>query len=94
MRMASDDTKTYSLETLSAMRARGETATRADAPVYELDADFWNSARVVRPAPEKVSVSLQLDADVLKWFEKQGRDPAARMSAVLRSFMEAEQNGR
>ena len=92
--MASDDTKTYSLETLGAMRARGETETRADAPVYEVDADFWESARVVRPSPEKVSVSLQLDADVAKWFEEQGRDPAAHMSAVLRSFMEAEQNGR
>jgi uncharacterized protein (DUF4415 family) len=92
--MASDDTRTYSLETLRAMRARGETETRADAPLYEVDADFWATARVVRPSPEKVSVSLQLDADVLKWFEKQGRDPAARMSAVLRSFMEAEQNRR
>ena len=92
--MASDEIKTYSLETLSAMRARGETETRADAPAHEVDADFWAAARVVRPLSGKVSVSLQLDADVLQWFEKQGRDPAAHMSAILRSFMEAEQNGR
>ena len=86
---ASDDTKQYSTETLRTERARGKTRTRADAPVYPVDDEFWRNARVVMPAPSKASVHLRLDADVLEWFREQGRGHLSRMNAVLRSFMEA-----
>jgi uncharacterized protein (DUF4415 family) len=41
------------------------------------------------PPPNKASVHLRLDADVLEWFREQGRGHLSRMNAVLRSFMEA-----
>ncbi len=86
---ASDDTRQYSPETLKAERARGKTRTRAHAPGYSVEEDFWRNARVVMPPPNKTSVHLRLDADVLEWFREQGRGHLSRMNAVLRSFMEA-----
>jgi uncharacterized protein (DUF4415 family) len=74
------------------MRAAGETATRSDAPLLEIDADFWKSARVVMPHAGKSSVHLRLDSDVLDWFRQQGRGHLTRMNAVLRSYMEAHKN--
>jgi uncharacterized protein (DUF4415 family) len=86
---ASTDTKQYSAETLKAERMAGKTRTRPDAPTYPVDDAFWRDARVVMPAPNKASVHLRLDADVLEWFRAQGRGHLSRMNAVLRSFMEA-----
>ena len=87
---ASDDMRQYSAEALKAERARGATSTRADAPAQHLDADFWDNARVGTPPPNKASVHLRLDADVLDWFRDQGRGHLTRMNAVLRSYMEAQ----
>jgi uncharacterized protein (DUF4415 family) len=89
MKMAENDTRKYSLEELRGMRERGETGTRADAPVYSLKPDFWENARVVMP-PGKASIHLRVDSDVLEWFRAQGRGHLTRMNAVLRSFMEAQ----
>ena len=86
---ASDDTRQFSLETLKAERAQGDTRSRADAPARPVDDDFWRDARVVMPPPGKASVHLRLDADVLEWFRGQGKGHLSRMNAVLRSFMEA-----
>jgi len=86
---ANDDTKRYPTETLRAERANDKTRARADAPVHPVDEDFWRNARVVMPPPNKASVHLRLDADVLDWFREQGRGHLSRMNAVLRSFMEA-----
>lgn len=86
---ASDDTRQYSPEALKAERAPGKARSRADAPVYPVDEDFWRNARVVMPPPNKASVHLRLDADVLEWFREQGRGHLSRMNAVLRSFMDA-----
>ncbi len=87
---ASDDMRQYSAETLKADRARGTTRTRTDAPTHRLDETFWDNVRVVMPPPNKASVHLRLDADVLAWFREQGRGHLSRMNAVLRSFMEAQ----
>jgi len=87
----SDDTKQYSAEILRAERARGNTGTRADSPVYPVDEDFWRNAKVVMPPPNKASVHLRVDADVLEWFRAQGRGHLSRMNAVLRSFKEAHE---
>jgi uncharacterized protein (DUF4415 family) len=91
--MAENDTRKYSLEELRELRERGETETRADAPVYSLGPDFWENARVVMP-PGKSSIHLRVDTDVLDWFRAQGRGHLTRMNAVLRSFMEAQKQHR
>src|SRR5881628_3256871 len=88
--MARKDIKRSSLEELKVLRARGKTRTRADAPVREIDADFWEHAHVVMPGSGKTSVHLRVDSDVLEWFRKQGRGHLSRMNAVLRSYVEAE----
>lgn len=90
MMKASDDTKQYSAETLQVERTSGNTRTRTDAPSHHVDAAFWDNAQVVMPSPNKASVHLRLDADVLAWFRQQGRGHLSRMNAVLRSFMEAQ----
>ena len=91
--MADDDIKRYSLEELRAMRARGETRTRPDAPETMPDEAFWRDARVVVP-PGKRSIHLRVDADVLEWFRSQGRGYLTRMNAVLRSYMDAHKHDR
>ena len=86
--MAKDDIRRYSLKELEALRDRGETETRPDAPAREVDEEFWREARVVMP-PGKTSVHLRVDNDVLEWFKEQGRGHLTRMNAVLRAYMEA-----
>jgi uncharacterized protein (DUF4415 family) len=86
--MANEDTKRYSMAELTAMRERGETRTRADAPTFEIEEDFWTGARIVEPK-NKISVTMRMDADVLDWFKAQGKGHQTRMNAVLRSYMEA-----
>ena len=58
--MARKDIKRYSPEELKALRVRGKTRTRADAPVREIDADFWEHAHLVMPGPGKTSVHLRV----------------------------------
>jgi uncharacterized protein (DUF4415 family) len=45
-----------------------------------------NGLKVV---PPKQSVSLRIDADVLKWFKAQGAGYQTRINAVLRAFTDA-----
>jgi uncharacterized protein (DUF4415 family) len=45
--------------------------------------------RGLQPIPPKASISLRVDADVLKWFKAQGAGYQTRMNAVLRAFKEA-----
>jgi hypothetical protein len=63
---ASDDTRQFSAETLKAVRARGKTGIRADAPARPVDDGFWRDACVVMPPPGKALVHLRLDPDVLE----------------------------
>ena len=83
-----EDIRRYSAEELKQVRDRGETESRAAAPVYAVDEAFWTSARVIMP-PSKASVHLRMDSDVLDWFRGQGKGHLTRMNAVLRSFMDA-----
>ena len=56
----------YTLSEIEAMRARGEDATREDAPEGEfLGDDFWDDARVVLPRG-MASVRLCLDNDIVE----------------------------
>jgi uncharacterized protein (DUF4415 family) len=79
----------YSLNEIKAKRARGEDATRADAPEAEfLGEGFWNRARVVMPRG-KTSVHLRLDSDIADWFKAPGKGHLTRMNAVVRAYVDA-----
>ena len=43
----------------------------------------------LKSVPPKASVSLRIDADVLKWFKSHGAGYQTRINAVLRAFSEA-----
>ena len=45
--------------------------------------------RGLQPLPPKTSISLRVDADVLKWFKRKGPGYQTRMNAVLRAFKDA-----
>jgi len=45
--------------------------------------------RGLKPASGKASISLRVDADVLKWFKSQGPGYQTRINAVLRAFKDA-----
>jgi uncharacterized protein (DUF4415 family) len=90
--MADDDTRRYSLDELQAMRDRGETRTDPNAPAYEVDEEFWRTARVVSTRA-KVHTGLRIDADVLDWFKDRGKGWQTRINAVLRSYVEHQRHG-
>ena len=39
--------------------------------------------------PQKISISLRVDAEVLEWFKSKGPGYQSRMNAVLKAFKEA-----
>jgi uncharacterized protein (DUF4415 family) len=43
----------------------------------------------LKPVTSKTSISLRVDADVLKWFKAQGPGYQTRINAVLRAFKDA-----
>ena len=87
--MADDATKHYSADELKTMRAKGDyVRTAPEAPEIELDEAFWQSARLVMPAPRKEAISLRVDQDILDWFRAEGRGYQSRMNAVLRAYVE------
>jgi uncharacterized protein (DUF4415 family) len=45
--------------------------------------------RGLKPVPAKTSISLRLDAEVLKWLKAQGPGYQTRINAILRAFKEA-----
>lgn len=85
---AGEDTRKYSLDELREMRERGETATRADAPVFSLEADFSENASVVMPprAPGHAAAVREYgeEAGGITWIRRGQRLPFA-----LRRFLGA-----
>jgi uncharacterized protein (DUF4415 family) len=53
-----------------------------------LDETFFADARLRMPG-KKVSVTLDVDADVLAWFEAQGEEFQHRINTALRAYAEA-----
>ncbi len=49
---------------------------------------FFKRARVWRPQP-KVSVTVELDEDILEWFKAEDEDWEARIQTALRLYVEA-----
>lgn len=58
-----------------------------------LDETFFANARLRLPG-KKVSVTLDVDADVLEWFEARGEDFQNRVNAALRIYVEAHKEQR
>ncbi len=52
-----------------------------------LDNAFFKSAEI-RIRPNKKSLTMRLDTDVLEWYRKQGKGYQTRINAVLRMYME------
>ena len=61
-----------------------ETVDTSESP--ELNDDFFERAAVRLPEP--VSATLEIDPDVLAWFEAQG-NTSKRINAALRIYAEA-----
>lgn len=57
-----------------------------------LDETFFANAKL--RVPEKVSVTVNVDADVLEWFRAQGGEFQQRINAALRIYAEAHKEHR
>lgn len=55
--------------------------------VPALDTEFFSRAEL--RTPDKPTVVLNVDADVLEWFQAQGKNSKERMNAALRIYAEA-----
>ncbi|HEV2881354.1 MAG TPA: BrnA antitoxin family protein [Pyrinomonadaceae bacterium] len=55
--------------------------------IAPLDETFFGNAKL--RMPEKVSVTVNVDADVLEWFRAQGGEFQQRINAALRIYAEA-----
>ncbi len=99
-----ESTMRYTAEEIAEMRRRGEDRTdweriarmtdeergaaRArDPDAVELPEDWPERAVAGLPGP-KERVSLEVDADVLRWFRSLGPGYQTRMNAVLRAYMQ------
>ena len=58
-----------------------------------LDEAFFANARLRMPK-NKVSVTLDVDADVLEWFKAQGEEFQQRINAALKIYAEAHKEYR
>jgi uncharacterized protein (DUF4415 family) len=73
------------------MRAKGQTtATPAEAPEIELDADFWRNAMIVETAaPRKTDVHLRVDPETFEFFRGGGKGHLTRMAKVLKAYAQS-----
>ena len=62
-----------------------EQIDTSDIPA--LDADFFSRAKLQMPS--KPTVVLNVDADVLEWFQAQGKNSKEKMNVALRIYAEA-----
>ena len=66
------------------------SAVEKDPEAVPTDARFWKRAKVVLPQP-KQTVTIRLDADLLKWLRRQ-KGYQTRINAVLRTYMDAQKS--
>jgi uncharacterized protein (DUF4415 family) len=60
--------------------------------IAPLEESFFTNAELRLPGPKK-SITVRLDADVLEWFRAQGKGYQTRINAVLRLYMESQNDG-
>lgn len=58
--------------------------------IPELGDEFFRRAEV--RLPQKQSVTIRLDQDVLTWFKSQGKGYQTRINQLLRRYMETHQS--
>lgn len=58
--------------------------------IPEQGEDFFKNAVLRLPEP-KMPITVRLDRDVLEWFKGQGAGYQTRINALLRAYMEAQQ---
>jgi len=56
-----------------------------------LDESFFAKAKLRIP-PQKVPITMNVDADVLDWFKAQGKEYKDRINAALRIYAEAHKD--
>jgi uncharacterized protein (DUF4415 family) len=59
-----------------------------DLPPANVTPSFFDNDKSRQPQP-RIAVSLQVEADVLRWFRSQGPGWEKRMMVALRLYMEA-----
>ncbi len=90
----------YSAEELAAKRQAGEDRTdrtmshdeamrrrAADVEAPQPD-DSWRDTIVVGLPEPKKQMTLRLDADVVRWFQRQGKGYQTLMNTVLKGYVE------
>ena len=61
-------------------------------PAIPVDEEFWRNAEIVMPGNHpKIHTGIRFDADMLGWFQAQGKGWQTRMNAVLRAYYEHNQ---
>ncbi len=89
--MADDDIRQFSPDELRELRRSGKTETRADAPEYQLDEEFWRNAHIVFPSlGGKTAKTIRYDKEILAYFQSTGKGWQTRMNAVLRAYVETQ----
>ena len=84
--MKNTNTKGYSATDWERIdKLTDEQIDTSDIP--PLDEDFFTRATL--QMPNKSTVVLNVDADVLEWFQAQGEKSKERMNAALRIYAEA-----
>jgi uncharacterized protein (DUF4415 family) len=69
-----------------------EEAARSDPDAQLTDADYWKNAVPVDGRNNRSR--LNIDPDILHWFQNQGKDYRERMSAILKSHAETRRDSR
>ena len=66
-----------------------ERRAAADPDAGTIPPGFWDNATVLLPQA-KQQITLRLDPEVIRFFRRTGKGYQSRMSAVLRSYVEAK----
>lgn len=77
------------VRSVPAESVEGRDVDRKELPRLVDDAFLKNTALNI---PEKHSITIRLDVDVLDWFKRQGRGYQTRINKLLRSYMEASRD--
>ncbi|MEH2090493.1 BrnA antitoxin family protein [Nostoc sp.] len=55
--------------------------------IPELDREFWETAKMVKPVSQEATL-IQLDQDILDWFQSKGKGYESLINSALRSYIE------
>ncbi len=82
----------FDFEDVAAVRRIKDSDIRITKEHPEVDPRHIVRAIVRRgpkPVPQKASISLRIDVDVLEWFRSEGAGYQTRINVVLKAFKEA-----